>query len=315
MALSTVSRDPHRAGDGQARSDRARAAVSATSARGPASSSTSTSRSSVASRAAPASASSTVLAALHATIEMPRASDAARSAGSTSTSPSTTTADSPTPRCSPTRRPNRDRLPPPSPRLLRPLRDQDRAGAHRQRLCLPLANPCARLPRAGHPPPPNTPLPPANERQSRTLHPHTPRRLGLRRRLRLMHRTSTALDGWLGYYNHRRRHYAKDVLVEVRQAAGDEAALWGGAKVYGMVRAVRGAPGYKLRSRRARTMVRLQEVTFAVKGDALTPVFSGGGRRVQRVPQTESQGRIHMLIRDGRGHAGGRRSGDRDRSE
>src|SRR5947209_14332426 len=38
-----------------------------------------------------------------------------------------------------------------------------------------------------------------------------------------------------------------------------------------------------------------KEVTFAVKGDGAFSVFKfeGGTHRVQRVPETESQGRIH----------------------
>ena len=61
---------------------------------------------------------------------------------------------------------------------------------------------------ARHPPPPHPPLPPADQRQSRTLHPHPARRLGLRRDLRSQPRTHRALDGWLWHYNHRRRHSA-----------------------------------------------------------------------------------------------------------
>ena len=47
----------------------------------------------------------------------------------------------------------------------------------------------ARLPRPRHPPPPHPALPTPNQRQSRTLHPHPARRLGLRRDLRHQPRT------------------------------------------------------------------------------------------------------------------------------
>jgi peptide chain release factor 1 len=90
---------------------------------------------------------------------------------------------------------------------------------------------------------------------------------------------------------------AKDVIVEVRQGVGgDEAALWAGdvmrmltryAERRGFKTEVLGsspseAGGYK-------------DVTFAVKGDGAYSVFKweGGTHRVQRVPETESQGRIH----------------------
>ena len=55
--------------------------------------------------------------------------------------------------------------------------------------CLPLDHPRDRLPHPGHPPPAHPALPPADQRQSRALHPHHARRLGLRRDLRLKPRT------------------------------------------------------------------------------------------------------------------------------
>ena len=59
----------------------------------------------------------------------------------------------------------------------------------RQRLGLSLNDPCAGLPRPGPPAPAHPATPTADQRQSRTLHPHHARRLGLRRALR--HRTRT----------------------------------------------------------------------------------------------------------------------------
>ena len=90
---------------------------------------------------------------------------------------------------------------------------------------------------------------------------------------------------------------AKDVLVEVRQAAGgDEAALWAG-DVYRMLARYAERRGYKTEvlSSSPNDGGGFKEVTFAVKGDGAYSVFKweGGTHRVQRVPTTESQGRIH----------------------
>ena len=90
---------------------------------------------------------------------------------------------------------------------------------------------------------------------------------------------------------------AKDVLVEIRQAAGgDEAALWAG-DVYRMLTRYAERRGYKseVLSSSPNAGGGFKEVTFAVKGDGAYSVFKweGGTHRVQRVPATESQGRIH----------------------
>jgi len=90
---------------------------------------------------------------------------------------------------------------------------------------------------------------------------------------------------------------AKDVLVEVRQAAGgDEAALWAG-DVYRMLARYAERRGYKseVLSSSPNDGGGFKEVTFAIKGDGAYSVFKweGGTHRVQRVPETESQGRIH----------------------
>jgi peptide chain release factor 1 len=90
---------------------------------------------------------------------------------------------------------------------------------------------------------------------------------------------------------------ARDVIVEVRQGVGgDEAALWAGDVARMLQR-------YAER-RRFRTELLsvsesdgggVKEQVFAVKGDGAYSVFKweGGTHRVQRVPTTESQGRIH----------------------
>jgi peptide chain release factor 1 len=89
----------------------------------------------------------------------------------------------------------------------------------------------------------------------------------------------------------------KDVIVEVRQGVGgDEAALWAG-DVYRMLARYAERRGYKVEELSASPSDGggYKEVTFAVKGDGAYSVFKweGGTHRVQRVPETESQGRIH----------------------
>ena len=89
----------------------------------------------------------------------------------------------------------------------------------------------------------------------------------------------------------------KDVIVEVRQGVGgDEAALWAG-DVYRMLARYAERRGYKVEELDASESDGggYKEVTFAVKGDGAYSVFKweGGTHRVQRVPETESAGRIH----------------------
>ena len=163
----------------------------ATSGRGQASSSTSTSKSSAGSKAAPA--------------------NAWRDGRSAPTTPST-----PTPRPRPQHgwlgvRPrrrrrlltprlrrgtarreslDRRRLPRPRNRLLRSATASPSNGVLTDNgSCYRGTRPRRRLPHARHPPPPHTPLPAADKRQSRTLHPHPDQRLGLRRHLPLKQRT------------------------------------------------------------------------------------------------------------------------------
>ena len=90
---------------------------------------------------------------------------------------------------------------------------------------------------------------------------------------------------------------AKDVIVEVRQGVGgDEAALWAG-DVARMLERYAERRGYRteLLSVSESDGGGVKEQVFAVKGDGAYSVFKweGGTHRVQRVPTTESQGRIH----------------------
>jgi peptide chain release factor 1 len=89
----------------------------------------------------------------------------------------------------------------------------------------------------------------------------------------------------------------KDVIVEIRQGVGgDEAALWA-ADVYRMLTRYAERRGFKVEelSVSASEAGGYKEITFAVKGEGAYSVFKweGGTHRVQRVPETESQGRIH----------------------
>jgi len=83
----------------------------------------------------------------------------------------------------------------------------------------------------------------------------------------------------------------KNVIVEIRPGAGgDEAGLWAG-DLYRMLS--------RYAERRGFTVEPLSigdgTYTLGIKGDGAYSVFKfeGGTHRVQRVPETESQGRIH----------------------
>ena len=89
----------------------------------------------------------------------------------------------------------------------------------------------------------------------------------------------------------------KDVIVEIRQGVGgDEAALWAG-DLYRMLTRYAERRGYRTEtlSTSENETGGFKEVVFSVKGSGAFSVFKyeGGTHRVQRVPETESQGRIH----------------------
>jgi peptide chain release factor 1 len=90
---------------------------------------------------------------------------------------------------------------------------------------------------------------------------------------------------------------SKDVIVEIRQGVGgDEAALWA-ADLYRALARYAERRGYTVEQLGSSPNEAggFKEVTFAVKGEGAYSVFKweGGTHRVQRVPETESQGRIH----------------------
>jgi peptide chain release factor 1 len=90
---------------------------------------------------------------------------------------------------------------------------------------------------------------------------------------------------------------AKNVLVEIRAGTGgDEAALFAG-DLYKMLARYAEARGFatEVLSQSPAEVGGFKEVTFAIKGEGAYSIFKyeGGTHRVQRVPETESQGRIH----------------------
>ena len=83
----------------------------------------------------------------------------------------------------------------------------------------------------------------------------------------------------------------KNVIVEIRGGAGgDEAGHWAG-DLYRMLTRYAERRGFKTDTMSATDGA----YTFEVRGDGAYSVFKfeGGTHRVQRVPETESQGRIH----------------------
>lgn len=89
----------------------------------------------------------------------------------------------------------------------------------------------------------------------------------------------------------------RDCIIEIRAAAGgDESSLFAG-ELYRMYARLAETRGYKLElmNESANEVGGYKEIVFAVRGDEAyrTFKFEAGVHRVQRVPATESQGRIH----------------------
>ena len=89
----------------------------------------------------------------------------------------------------------------------------------------------------------------------------------------------------------------KNVMVEIRGGAGGEEAALFAAVLYRMYSMYAESCGFKLSLMNANEteLGGFKEVTFMVEGDGVYSrfKFESGVHRVQRVPQTESQGRIH----------------------
>jgi peptide chain release factor 1 len=89
----------------------------------------------------------------------------------------------------------------------------------------------------------------------------------------------------------------RDIIMEIRAAAGgDESSLFGG-ELYRMYSRWAENHGYKIEllSESPNEVGGFKEITFAVRGDEAYKnlKFEAGVHRVQRVPVTESQGRVH----------------------
>jgi peptide chain release factor 1 len=92
-------------------------------------------------------------------------------------------------------------------------------------------------------------------------------------------------------------NHAKNVIIEIRAGAGgDEAALFAG-DLYRMLTKYAERRGFssEVLSQSPAEAGGFKEVVFEIKGDGAYSVFKheAGVHRVQRVPKTESQGRIH----------------------
>src|SRR5215207_477236 len=90
---------------------------------------------------------------------------------------------------------------------------------------------------------------------------------------------------------------SKDVIVEIRKGAGgDEGAIWAG-DLFRMLTRYAERRGFKweVLGSNPSEAGGFNEVTLGIRGDGAYSVFKweGGTHRVQRVPATESQGRIH----------------------
>jgi peptide chain release factor 1 len=90
---------------------------------------------------------------------------------------------------------------------------------------------------------------------------------------------------------------SKNVLVEIRAGTGgDEAGLFAG-DLYKMLVRYAEERGFSTEtlSHSSAEVGGFKEVTFEIRGEGAYSVFKyeGGTHRVQRVPETESQGRIH----------------------
>jgi peptide chain release factor 1 len=92
-------------------------------------------------------------------------------------------------------------------------------------------------------------------------------------------------------------HAGRDVIVEIRGAEGGEEANLFARDLYDMYRAYATRHGLTVEtlSIDSSDLGGYNEVTFSVQGTDAWPrfKFEGGPHRVQRVPVTESQGRIH----------------------
>ena len=89
----------------------------------------------------------------------------------------------------------------------------------------------------------------------------------------------------------------KNVIVEIRGAEGGEEANLFARDLFGMYQGYADRKGWKVEVLGAQYsgLGGITEVAFQLTGDGVWPAmrFEGGPHRVQRVPVTESQGRVH----------------------
>jgi peptide chain release factor 1 len=87
------------------------------------------------------------------------------------------------------------------------------------------------------------------------------------------------------------------VIVEIRGGTGGEEAALFARDLYNMYIRFAGKRGWKVEQLEfsAAEMGGFKEIIFGVKGDGVWSAlgYEGGTHRVQRVPETESQGRVH----------------------
>ena len=92
-------------------------------------------------------------------------------------------------------------------------------------------------------------------------------------------------------------HDGRNVLIEIRGAEGGEEANLFARDLHEMYTAFAASQGWQTEtlSSSVSDMGGLNDVTFIVKGDTAwrNLKYEGGPHRVQRVPATESQGRVH----------------------
>lgn len=110
-------------------------------------------------------------------------------------------------------------------------------------------------------------------------------------------KSKNLLEKWIAALTPKDPNNDRDVIMEIRAAAGgDESSLFAG-ELYRMYAKWCEDHGYKLEllSESPSDAGGFKEITFAVRGDEAYKnlKFEAGVHRVQRVPATESQGRIH----------------------
>ena len=113
----------------------------------------------------------------------------------------------------------------------------------------------------------------------------------------LKEREATLFDRLVEHFAAEHEALDRDVIVEIRAGTGgDEAALFA-ADLFRMYKNYCERQGWtiELLERNATELGGFKEIVFSVKGeDAFRMLrFEMGGHRVQRVPVTETQGRIH----------------------